>query len=75
MAAHSTTLATTLNALNIDLSRRFSKREVGRPESNRKIIALEKRLHESFQQTFEVGEARPLINKQSLDLMEHGRMR
>ncbi len=40
MAADTATLATTHNALDIDLGRRLGEREIGRPEANGKIIAL-----------------------------------
>src|SRR5690554_4719414 len=54
--------------LDIHLSGRLRKREVGRPETNLEI-PLEKHPQELFNGAFEIGKADVTLHQQTLDLM------
>ena len=61
MATNPAAVATAMYALNIDLSARLYKREVGRAKTNSEFF-FEKHLQELLNQPFEIRKARVLVD-------------
>src|SRR5262249_18943855 len=61
-------------ALDVDFQRRLGEREERRAEAHLHLVDLEERLAELLEDPLEVAEMRLLVDHQTFDLVEHGRV-